>query len=304
MARESKTKAVLFADISESGALYRKLGDRTARSIVAACFNAMSAALERHGGEVIKTLGDAILCVFPDADTAVLAAGEMQSIVSSTRPGDYPVAIHIGIHYGSILYEDGDVFGDTVNVAAYLTAVAMREQVLVTEATENALSPALKAGVRSIFNTVLKGTGRESAVYEVLWNIDRADMTQVNLESKRVIPGDAGSLLVVLAGTRVRIDQWKPSIRVGRGLECDLVVKDRYASRQHVTVRAMRTRFYLVDHSINGTYVTLEGGEEVHVLRGEIALDHSGEIRLGRPTSSDGAEVITFEHDRRSMYRI
>jgi len=304
MGRESKMKAVLFADISESGVLYRKLGDTTARGIVSACFGAMSAVLKRHDGEIIKTLGDAILCVFPHADNAVLAAGAMQSVLTSTRPGDYPIAIHIGIHYGSVLCEDGDVFGDTVNVAAYLTAVAMREQVLATEATENALSPALRAGVRPIFNTVLKGTGRESAVYEVLWKTDRADMTQVNVESKRVIPGDAGSLLVVLAGKRVRIDQWKPSIRVGRGEECDLVVSDRYASRQHLTVRAMRTRFYLVDHSINGTYVTLEGGEEVHVMRGEIALDHSGEIRLGRPRSSEAGEEITFEHDRRSMYRI
>ncbi len=304
MTRESKTKAVLFADISESGALYRKLGDTTARGIVTACFQAMSAALKRHDGEIIKTLGDAILCVFPHADNAVLAAGEMQSVVTASPPGDYPVGIHIGIHYGPVLCEDGDVFGDTVNVAAYLTAVAMREQVLVTEATENALSPALKGGVRSIFNTVLKGTGRESAVYEVMWKMDRADMTQVNLESTRVIPGDSGSLLVILAGNRVRIDQWKPSIRIGRGEECDLVVRDRYASRQHVTIRAMRTRFYLVDHSINGTYVTLEGGEEVHVMRGDIPLDYSGEIRLGRPGSSNAGEVITFEHDRRSMYRI
>jgi adenylate cyclase len=305
MARESKTRAVLFADISESGVLYRKLGDTAARGIVTACFKAMTAVLERHGGEIIKTLGDAILCVFPDADSAVLAAGEMQSVVTSTRPGDYPVAIHIGIHYGPVLWEDGDVFGDTVNVAAYLTAVAMREQVLATEATENALSPALKTGVRSIFNTVLKGTGRESAVYEVLWNTDRADMTQVNVESKRVIPGDAGSLLVVLGANRVRIDQWKPSIEIGRGEECDLVVKDRYASRQHVTVRAMRTRFYLVDHSINGTYVRpREGGEEIHVMRGELLLEHAGEIRLGRPASHEAREVITFEHDRRSMYRI
>jgi hypothetical protein len=82
------------------------------------------------------------------------------------------------------------------------------------------------------------------------------------------------------------------------------VVNDRYASREHLTVRAMRTRFYLIDHSINGTYVTVEGGEVVHVMRGELPLERSGEIRLGRPPSADGPAVITFEHDRRSMYRI
>ena len=303
MARESRTKAVLFADISESGALYRKLGDTAAQAIVMACFEALSGVLRRHDGEIVKTLGDALLCVFPSADNAVLAAGEMQAVVTSTRPGNHPLAIHIGVNYGPVLCENGDVFGDTVNVAAYLTAVATREQVLTTEATESALSPALKASVRPLFKAVLKGTGRESEVYQVLWKVDRADMTQVNLDSKRLIPGDAGSLLVACGGERLRIDQWRPSIRIGRGAECDLVVKDRYASREHLTVRAMRTRFYLIDHSINGTYVTVEGGEAVHVMRGELPLERSGEIRLGRPPSADGP-VITFEHDRRSMYRI
>ena len=56
-----------------------------------------------------------------------------------------------------MLVEDGDVFGDTVNAAAYLTAVAMAEQILTTEATENNLSAALKSCVRPVFNAVLKG---------------------------------------------------------------------------------------------------------------------------------------------------
>jgi hypothetical protein len=269
-----------------------------------ACFETMAAVVRKHDGQIVKTLGDAVLCVFPAADNAVLAAGEMQAVVTSTRPGNHPVAIHVGVHFGAVICDNDDVFGDTVNVAAYLTAVAMREQVLTTEACESALSPALKGSVRPIFNAVLKGTGRESAVYQVLWKTDRADMTQVNVESKRLIPGDAGSLLVSYAGERIRIDQWRPSIRIGRGVDCDLVVTDRYASREHLTVRAMRTRFYLIDHSINGTYVTLEGGEVVHVMRGELPLERSGEIRLGRRGSGDEGELITFEHDRRSMYRI
>ena len=305
MSRESRTNAVLFADITESGQLYQKLGDAAARNVVNACVEAMASVLPRHQGALVKTLGDEILCVFPTADLAVLAASEMQTVVTKTPPGNYPVSIHIGLHYGPVLYDNGDVFGDTVNVAAYVTAVATRDQILTTEATEAALSPALKSNVRPVFNAVLKGSARESVVYQVMWRADRAEMTEVNLASSRVIPGDTGSLLVALQGERVRIDDWRPSIRIGRGLECDLVVNDRYASRQHLTIRAMRTRFYLIDHSINGTFVTLEGGEEVHVLRGEIPLDRSGQLSLGRSRTLDAADghVITFEYDRRSMYR-
>jgi adenylate cyclase len=234
----------------------------------------------------------------------VLAAGEMQAVIANTRPGNYPVAIHVGLHYGPVLLEEGDVFGDTVNVAAYLTAVATREQVLTTEATEGALSPELKSCVRPVFSTVLKGSGRESVVYQVLWKTDRIEITEVNLESNRVIPGDIGSLLVTLERERIRINQRRPRITLGRAHDCDLVVSNRYASRQHLTIRVMRTRFYLIDHSINGTFVTLQGGEEIHVLRGEMPLDRSGTLCLGRSRAEHDGETIAFEYDRRSLYRI
>ena len=304
MAREQKDKAVLFADISESGALYQKLGDAAARNVVNACIGALTAVVRKFDGELVKTLGDAVMCTFPNADVGVQAASEMQSAIANGRPGGHPIGIHIGLHFGPVLLEDGDVFGDTVNVAAYLTAVATREQILTTEVTENTLSPAFKSSARAVFHTVLKSTGRGCVVYQIIWKSDPLDDTDVNIDSNRLIPGDTGSLMVVMGDQRVRIGQWKPSIQIGRGPECDVIVMDRYASRSHLTIRAMRTRFYLIDHSINGTFVTLKDSEEIHVLRGEMLLDRSGELSLGRSRAENPADVITFEYDRRSMFRI
>ncbi len=304
MVRQASTKAVLFADVSESSALYQKLGDASARSIIHACFEALTGILPRFEGVLMKTLGDAVLCVFPTADQAVLAAGEMQAVVSHDQSGKYPVAIHIGLAWGPVLLEAGDVFGDTVNVAAYLTAVAMPEQILATQALESALTPALKSCIRPIFHAVLKGAETESMVYQVLWNTDRMEITDVNLQSRKIIPGDTGSLLVELDAEHVRINQWRTSMAIGRSAQCDLVVPDRDASRRHVTISLTRTRFYLVDHSINGTFVTFSGEPEVRVLRADLALDRSGEISLGRSRAERTEGVIRFKYDRRSMYRI
>lgn len=304
MTRILEHKAVLFADISDSSGLYRKLGDAPAREIVDACVATMRQVIERHQGVAVKTLGDALMCVFPSADLAVLAAGELQAAITDTRPGGYPVSIHIGLHYGPVLHENGDVFGDTVNVAAYLTAAATGEQILTTESTQSALSAALKSCVRPIFNTFLKGDSRESIVFQVLWKTDNVEVTEVNLQTSRMIPGDPGSLLVTVGATRVRVDQWRSSIKIGRRTDCDLVLSDRYVSRHHLTIRLMRTRFYLIDHSINGTFVTLQGGEEVHVLRSELSLERSGELCLGRSRQEVPPDVVKFEYDRRSMYRI
>lgn len=304
MGRQSGTKGVLFADVSESGALYQTLGDTAARTIINACLAALTAILPRFEGVLVKTLGDAVMCVFPTADLAMLAASEMQAVVTNDRPGNYPVAIHIGLAYGPVLLEENDVFGDTVNVAAYLTAVAMREQILATESTESALSSSLKTCIRPIFHAVLKGAEAESMVYQVLWKTDRMDDTDVNAHSHKIIPGDTGSLVVSLDKERVRLDQWRPSIAIGRAQSCDLVVSDRYASRNHVTIKLIRTRFYLIDHSINGTFVTLKDGLEVHVLREDLPLDRSGVISLGRSRADRTDDLISFSYDRRSMYRI
>ena len=296
--------AVMFADISESTSLYQKLGDVAARNIVNACLTLISGTLARFDGRLVKTIGDEAMCVFPSADLGVLAASDMQAQVSANRPGNYPVTIHVGLHYGPVLVEEGDVFGDTVNIAAYLAAVAAAEQILTTEATEQCLSAALKACVRPIFHAVLKGAQEESTVFQVLWRTDNADLTDVNLHSAKVIPGDTGSLLIALDEERVRVDQWRPSIVIGRSKDCDLVVADSFASRQHFTIKLVRTHFYLFDHSINGTFVSLESGEEVHVLRRELLLDGSGRISTGRGRIERPHEIITYTPDRRSMYRV
>jgi class 3 adenylate cyclase len=304
MAREKQERAVLFADISESGVLYQTLGDAAARNIVTACIETIKGVLPAYKGELVKTLGDAVMCTFPNADLAVGAASDMQSAITKTPPAAHPIGIHIGLHFGPVLVEDGDVFGDTVNVAAYLTAVATREQILTTEATEATLSPQLKTNVRAVFHTVLKSTGRASVVYQVIWKDDPLATTELNANLERLIPGDPGSLLVALGNKRIRIGQWQPSIQIGRESECDLVVTDRYASRVHVTMFARGTRFYLRDQSINGTFVRLKDSEEVYVLREEMLLDRSGELSLGRSRAQNPDDVITFEYDRRSMFRI
>jgi adenylate cyclase len=304
MARQIKNKAVLFADVSESSMLYQKLGDATAHNVVIACIDALKSLLPKYEGVLVKTLGDAIFCVFPSADLAVRAAGHMQAQISDSRAGVHRVSIHIGIAYGPVLVEEADVFGDTVNVAAYLTKVAMHEQILTTEATEMALPAELRTSVRPIFRTVLKGANEESRIYQVLWRADAADMTEVNAREGKLIPGDCGSLRVFLGEQQMLLNQWNRTVRIGRSSDCDIVVTDRVASREHLTIRVMRTSFYLTDHSINGSYVMLDGEEEVHVLRGELPLTRSGRLSAGRSLREDATEVVSFQYDRRSMFRI
>lgn len=304
MARHNENLAVLFADITDSTRLYSTLGDNAARVVVNACLTLMGEVVARRNGRVVKTIGDEAMCVFRRADDAVAAASEMQTVIDAKRPGKYHVKLHIGLHYGPVLVEGDDVFGDTVNAAAYLTAVAAAEQVLTTEATERNLSPELKLKVRPVFKTVLKGSVEESTVYQVVWHQDVGELTDINMRSHKAIPGDEGSLLISYQNLKMRMDQGRPNLMIGRGEDCDLVVREKLASRKHLSIRLLRTHFYLLDHSLNGSFVTLESGDEVHVLRGELLLDGAGRISLGRSAREGATDFIGYTRDRRSMYRV
>ena len=182
--------------------------------------------------------------------------------------------------------------------------LAAAEQVLTTEATERNLSPELKSSVRPVFKSVLKGSTEESTVYQVVWHKDLEALTDVNMRSHKTIPGDEGSLLITYHNLKLRMDMGRPNLVIGRGEDCDLVVREKLASRKHLSIRLLRTHFYLLDHSLNGSFVTLESGDEVHVLRGELLLDGAGKISLGRSNREGGNEIISYARDRRSMYRV
>jgi hypothetical protein len=259
--------------------------------------------VERLRGRVIKTMGDEVMCAFTNADDAVRAAVDMQDQIHAGRPGDQQVMIHVGLHFGPVLVENGDIFGNTVNAAAYLTAMAAAGQILTTEATERELSPELKTRVRPISKTMLKGSNAESTVYQVVWQKDTTQLTDVNPSVQQIIPPDRGGLVVAHRNLRLRLDRVRPNITIGRGTYGDLIVQGKYVSRRHCSIRLVRTHFYLIDHSLNGTFVTLKGGSEVHLLHEELMLNDIGKLTLGM-SIPEPPEIVTFGWDQRSLYRI
>jgi class 3 adenylate cyclase len=78
MARETRHMAVLFADVTNGTALYHKLGDAGAPEVIALALEAMAGLLPSHGGRLVKTLGDAVMCGFAEPEDAV-HAGEISA---------------------------------------------------------------------------------------------------------------------------------------------------------------------------------------------------------------------------------
>jgi adenylate cyclase len=81
-----------------------------------------------HGGRPVKWLGDGVMVYFRDAGPGVLAALEMvDGVVAAGLP-----PAHVGLHAGPVLFQEGDYFGQTVNVASRIADYARPGEVLVT----------------------------------------------------------------------------------------------------------------------------------------------------------------------------
>ncbi len=122
-------EAAVFADLSGYTRLTEEAGDEVAADTALAFAQLVSEVANRHGGSVVKLLGDGVLLHFADPADAVRASLEL----AERAPGAGLPPVHIGVNAGPMLYDQGDYFGRTVNVAARIAAHADAGQVYVGE---------------------------------------------------------------------------------------------------------------------------------------------------------------------------
>lgn len=281
--------AVLFVDISGSTRLYETLGDHEALERVGRTMTMLSRVCADCGGKVIKTAGDGAMCMFETADSALRASRLMQEkTAEQLEPGTPGLGIHIGCHFGPVLESAGDLFGDTVNLAARVAGLAKVGQIITTEDTVARLSAALAERARMLDGVPVKGKRKAVTIFEFLWQ-DTDDLTAM---STRIDQGRAASLALGYEGRNWRFEG-PGELTFGRDAACDVVVGDRKASRLHGRLERRRDKFVLIDQSSNGTWVKFDGESEVVVLRREeLMLRGSGLIGVGHsPVDGEGAPV-------------
>jgi adenylate cyclase len=297
--------AVLFADVAGSTRLYEVFGDERAKTLIDECLRCMREATVDSRGRVVKLIGDELMCVFPDAEHAYLAATEMQVRVSQLsispsadgvmQPGPQSRAIRVGFHAGPVIEDDGDIFGDTVNVASRMTGLAKGNQIMTTGATVSRLPELLRVFTREIAALAIRGKGDAISVYEVIWQAGE-DLTMAITAR----PSAAAATMMMPQSLRLErgelalvLDLDHPGVTMGRDPQCAILIADRQASRQHARVERRRDKFFLVDQSTNGTFITFDGEPELMLLREEVMLRGRGRISFGH-SAADGDETVRF----------
>ena len=121
--------AICFLDLTGYTRMTDERGDEAAADLAAQLARLVQRTSSRHGGKPVKWLGDGVMFHFPRPAAGVLAALEM---VAGASEAGLPPA-HVGLHAGPVLFQGGDYFGRTVNVAARIADYARQGEVLVSQ---------------------------------------------------------------------------------------------------------------------------------------------------------------------------
>ena len=114
--------------------LTQERGDRAAAELADNLARLVKRSALAHDGRPVKWLGDGVMCYFRDPGPAVLAALEM---VDGIREAGFPPA-HVGVHCGPVVIQEGDYYGQTVNLAARIADYARPGEVLVSKPVRDA----------------------------------------------------------------------------------------------------------------------------------------------------------------------
>lgn len=284
----------MFADIAGSTRLYNQLGDSLAELLISARLTTMQTIAAKHHGRIIKTIGDEIMCQFPSAEDAALAATEMH--IEKNTDGDIStLEIRIGLHFGNIIAKDSDIFGDAVNIAARMSAIAKANQTITTEKFITLLSDNLKSRTRLFDTTRIKGIDEEIKIYQVLWEENNITAFATAQHIQQISLSNVSIIFKFNSEERIYTDnEYSTPISIGRDDSCDIAIDATYASRSHVNLEFRRGKFVLVDYSTNGTYVKLNHQDEIFIRREQLPLIGEGYISLGESYKRGNSSNIYF----------
>src|SRR5579871_5622565 len=115
---ERRLAAVVAADVAGYSRLMGSDEVGTLAALKNVLRDLVDPAIAAHNGRIVKTTGDGILVEFASAVDAVTCAMVVQGLMADRKDGAQQISFRIGINVGDIIVENGDIFGDGVNIAA------------------------------------------------------------------------------------------------------------------------------------------------------------------------------------------
>jgi len=171
MSQTRRLAAILAADVAGYSRLIEANEEETLGRLRALRTDVIDRKIAGHRGRIVKTTGDGLLVEFASVVDAVRCAAEMQATLAEGNaplPLDRRIEFRIGVHQGDIVVEDGDIFGDGVNVAARLEGLAQPGGVCVSARVQEDAAGRLDLAFEDIGEQALKNIARPVRAFRVI----------------------------------------------------------------------------------------------------------------------------------------
>lgn len=162
--------AILAADVADYSRLMGADEEGTHAELMAHLRALGNPKIDEHGGRIIKKTGDGFLAEFPSVVEAVNCAVEIQQGMAERNvdvPQEKRLEFRIGINVGDVIEDDGDIFGDGVNVAARLESIAERGGICISRQVLDQIEGKLQLSMRQLGRQNLKNISKPIEVYAI-----------------------------------------------------------------------------------------------------------------------------------------
>jgi len=280
-AAAERQTAVLFAGVDGKAAAF---ADKELRLLV----ETLGQAVDLSGGRIVNRRPGELMALFATADAAATAAMRMHAYAETLAQKERSLAVRIAFHSGPVKQRGEDIFGDTVNLALQLADHAKSGQIVTSESTAASLSPAVQERVRPLGHWRPEGAAERLLLGELIWRKEPGDAGFVTAP-----PAPRGALRLEYRKTIIVRRREGDVVTVGREDGCDIVIAGQAASRRHCTIERRNARFFVTDHSTNGTYIAAEKQPEAAVRTATVPLGGRGAIGIGQ-SCVVASDIVTF----------
>ena len=154
----------------------------------------LSSIINKHQGRIIKHINDSIFAEFKSATDSTNCSIAIQKKIqkfNDINPKDFQIHLGIGLHMAEVYEEDGDLFGDGVNLAARIKSVAHSSEIFTTQAIYNSIRSEKNIFIRDIGRVVLKNIKDPERIFKIYfnktqYNSDTLDIVITNMKARGV----------------------------------------------------------------------------------------------------------------------
>jgi adenylate cyclase len=295
---------VVFADLTGSTGVFESLGNAKATQAITRLTQWIGEVCEARNGRVVKNLGDGVLMVFSKNLSAIEAVTEMQRVHQDrirNWPEQLKMRLQVGMARGDIVEQDGDCFGDAVNVASRLSDLSGPEQILATDSVIRELSYDSMVRFRCLGAMDIRGRTEACVVHRIEWQSDVMSAFLTQPASLTLLPvvatpaTQSATIALSWLDTRALFTSDRLPIFLGRDKASQFVVQDPRVSRWHSKISWRAGKYYLEDVSSYGTWVRFSDNPAIVALRRqECLLLQEGEIALGASFEDFTAPTVSF----------